>query len=100
MLPVDLELRVREVKWLQKMCWGGSAHSQGIGALFGRHLVGGRVAYDAFGKDGRLATTASPFAVKLISNLDFFKPLESASEFFLRWESDGYSIRKLLSDDF
>ena len=28
LLAIDLELRVREVKWLQKLCWGGSAHSQ------------------------------------------------------------------------
>ena len=69
-LPVDLELRVREVKWLQKMCWAESAHGQILGALFGRLRVGGRTVHDAFDEHGRLAVNASPFASKLISILD------------------------------
>ena len=99
LLPIDLELRVREVRWLQKLCLGGSAHCQVIGALFGRSHVGVRVIYDALDKHGRLAGTASPYAFKLINNLDFFEPLETAREFFLCWKSAGYSIRSLLSDD-
>ena len=64
LLPVELELVVREVKWLQKIVRGGPAHEQLIGALFGRFKVGGLPIYDALGIGGKLTPTASPFAKK------------------------------------
>ena len=81
LLPIDLELAVREVKWFQKLCWGGSAHEQLIGALFAKIRVGGLPIYDALDVGGKLAQGASPFAHKFIET----------SSTFVHWRRRGSS---------
>ena len=82
LLPIELELAVREVKWLQAICGGGAAHDQLIGALFGELKVGGVRMFSALNHTGKLSGVASPYAKKMISNLNYFRPLETAKEFF------------------
>ena len=94
-----MELAVRGVKWLQKMVWGCPAHEQLVGALFGKLRVGGLQVYDALGSGGGLAIDASPYAKMVLGNLDYFRPLETASCFFASWADTGESVRALLSNE-
>ena len=80
LLPIELELVVREVKWLQKIVRGGPAHEQLIGELFGRLKVGGLPLYAALGVGGKLEPRASPYAKRMVCNLDHFRELESAQD--------------------
>ena len=98
-LPIELELAVREVKWLQKLVEGGPAHDQLSGALFGELRVGGVRMYGALGGDGRLSTEASPYARKFISNREYFRPLDSAAEFFKKWGNTGETVTSLLDEE-
>ena len=99
LLPIEMELAVREVKWLQKICEGGAAHDQLVGALFGELKVGGVRMYDALDAGGKLSHTASPYARKFIANLDLFRPLDTAKDFFTGWAQTGETITSLLGDD-
>ena len=70
-----------------------------LGALFGRTKAGGLLVYEALDSEGKLSRDASPHAHKMISNLDFYRPLESARPFFQNWAGHGETVVSLLEDD-
>ena len=96
---MELELVVREVKWIQKNCSGGSAHDQLIGALFGRMKVGGLPVCDSLDAAGKLLLAACPYAHKFINNLNHYRCLESAREFFAAWASADERADSLFLDE-
>ena len=55
--------------------------------------------YDSLDATGKLLPTPSPFAWKMVENLDHYRHLESARAFFRSWTSANESVTCLLSDE-
>ena len=45
LLPVSLELAVRETKWLQQMAGNQAAHQQVLGEIFGEYTLEGETVF-------------------------------------------------------
>ena len=67
LLPMRLEIAVRNVKWLQCMVEHPEAHVQVLGSVFGRVVFGKSVEHNNLNNEGKPAEPVNPFTQRLLS---------------------------------
>ena len=91
-----LEIAVRNVKWLQCMVEHPEAHVQVLGSVFGRVVFGKSVEHTNLNNEGKPAEPVNPFTQGFFQDIELFRPVPGANDFFTEWSGD---FRLIFNDD-
>ena len=83
MVPTELELAARRVKWLQSMVKHPEGSSHVVAVLFGKMKSETEPTIEP---DGSLSEKANVMAKKFAEDLNLFRELGAADEFFEEWD--------------
>jgi len=93
LVPVEIELRVKRLRWLQTVLADQRHHMQLIAAIFGKYEFED---FTTVGRDGRLDERANPWAKLWMSDVMSLQGLDEGDSLL---EAMGGDIRRLFQDD-
>jgi hypothetical protein len=86
--PLDHELRIRRLRWLQQVYVNQENHTQFIAAIWGS-LPGDEPTFD---EEGRIASTANSFARIFDEDMQFILNIEAGADWLGHWKGDYRKI--------